>query len=62
MVIWWVIEKKDGESSASLDHHYTEKDSPQPHVPLIFGLLKTNSEASLQERKINNHDEPNMIF
>ena len=54
MVIWWVIEKKDGEKSASLDHHYTEKDSPQPHVPLIFGLLKTNSEASLQERKINN--------
>ena len=54
MVIWWVIEKKDGENSASLDHHYTEKDSPQPHVPLIFGLLKTNSEASLQERKIYN--------
>ena len=60
MVIWWVIEKKDGENSASLDHHYTEKDSPQPHVPLIFGLLKTNSEASLQERKINN--EPNVIL
>ena len=33
--------------AASLDFHYTEKDSPQPHVPLILGLLKTNSEASL---------------
>ena len=38
--------------AASLDHHYTEKDSPQPHVPLIFGLLKTNSEASLETKPI----------
>ena len=35
--------------AASLDYHYTEKDSPQPHVPLILGLLKTNSEASLEK-------------
>ena len=25
---------------------YTEKLSPHPHVPLIFGLLKTNSDES----------------
>ena len=43
---------KIGEIAASLDHHYTEKDSPQPHVPLIFGLLKTNSEASLETKRI----------
>lgn len=27
--------------------HYTEKLSPHPHVPLIFGLLNTNSELNL---------------
>ena len=36
--------------TASLDHHYTEKDSPQPQVPLILGLLKTNSDASLGKK------------
>ena len=43
---------KNDAIAASLDHHYTEKDSPQPHVPLIFGLLKTNSEASLETKSI----------
>ena len=40
---------QDAKKTASLDHHYTEKDSPQPHVPLILGLLKTNSDASLRK-------------
>lgn len=26
--------------------NYTEKLSPHPHVPFIFGLLKTNSDES----------------
>ena len=30
---------------------YTENDSPQPQVPDMLGLLKTNSEASLDSWK-----------
>ena len=31
--------------------HYKEKDSPQPQVPLIFGLLNTNSEDNFVSMK-----------
>ena len=30
---------------------YNEKDSPQPQVPVIFGLLNTNSDANLLSTK-----------